>query len=108
MLEKYMVHPCTLYPQAVDEYNNIRLTNGVSTFCHFRDSQSTDITGVEELEMSDAMAWFAGDENVHQGDSVTVGGDTYRIVRTIDARRLGDTTVQFVKCYLQRLEAWVS
>lgn len=104
-----MVHPCTLYTQTVDEYNDIRTTNSVSTTCWYRDNNSVDAGTVNrEQESSDGMAWFKPAEVVSPGDVLTVDGQSYRIMKVIKARRLGQTSIQFVKCYLERFDSFIS
>ena len=109
MLEKYFNHSCTLYTQTVDEYNDIRTTNSVLTSCHYRDNNSLNSnTPNREEEPADGMAWFRASETVDKGDVLTVDGNSYRIVRVVKARKLGSTTVEFIKCWLERFDSFVS
>lgn len=109
MLDQHMVHECTLYAQAPDEYNNLRAINPVETTCWFREINNLDVAvpGREE-ESADAMAWFRPDESVNEGDLLTVAGKSYRIMQIVQARRLGETSIQFIKTYLERFDSFVS
>lgn len=109
MLEHYFVHGCTLYTQTPDEYNDLRITNSTVTSCHFRDGRTLDSNlPAHEAEGADAMAWFRNSEVVNEGDILTVDGNSYRIIKVLKARRLGETRVQFIKTYLERFDSFVS
>lgn len=108
MLENRMVFPCTIYPQATDEYNDVRQINPIGTKCWFRDGRTLTAANFQELEGSDAMAWFPADSTITKGDTVIVDGYAYQISHVIKARRLGSDAVQFVKTWLNRFEGFVS
>lgn len=109
MLEAYFIHDCTVYKATPDEYNNLRQTAATATKCHFRELRGigTAPTNYEE-ESSDAMAWFKPAEDIAEGDLLTCQGKTYRVIRLVNARRLGNTDIQFKKTYLERFDSFIS
>lgn len=109
MLQEHMVHDCTLYSLTTDEYNNIRSTNPVSTTCWFREINNLDVGNIgREEESADAMAWFRPSETISEGDVLTCQDKSYRIIQVIQARRLGEETIQFIKTFLERFDSFVS
>jgi hypothetical protein len=68
--------------------------------CHFR-YITNQISGSDnEMIQSDAMAWFEADSGVDREDIITFEGEHFRVERVIKARRLRETTVQFIKVEL--------
>lgn len=108
MLEEYMIHATTVYNQTVDEYNDIRSANSFTTTCHLREDEDILVTGNEDTHSTSAMAWFKPSENIFVGDVMTCQGKSYRIMKVIAARRLGEAEIQFKKCHLERFDSFVS
>lgn len=80
-----------------DAYGSYTATGSEALVCHFRYITSR-VTGVgNEVTQSDAMAWFEAESGVEKGDIIKFGNEHYRVERVTQARRLRDTTVQFLK-----------
>lgn len=83
---------------------------GVTTTlsCHFRqiDTQSR-VTHGEEND-ADAMVWFPTGTAIADGDSLIFDGVHYQVERIVKAVRLGEDTIQFIKCDLKIIDLGIS
>lgn len=93
---------CSIVTTSRNRYGD--WVNGVEVpaKCHFR--QITTFLRMQNMEVNDAdaMIWFYPDTNVSLGSTVLFDGQYYEIDRLNKARRLGESTVQFIKCDLKR------
>lgn len=74
--------------------------------CWFREitmQEQQPLAGREAVR-SDAMAWFPADSSVEEGTVLLILGQYYRVQQAINARRLDDQTVVFIKTTLERFE----
>lgn len=83
-------------------YGDFSTTTETELICHFRrrDDQVSG-TGNETIQ-SDAMAWFEPDSGVQKEDILKINGEFYRVERIIEARKLRDPELQFIKTELLR------
>lgn len=81
-------------------YGDYVATSTTTLSCHFRYINEFFTTTNNEQIQSDAMAWFEPDAGVSEGTIIRFENEHYRVERLIKARRLRDTDVQFLKCFL--------
>jgi len=72
--------------------------------CHFR-VISELVQNSAETVQSDAMAWFEPDSDIQKGDIIAFQGIDYIVERLTEARRLRDTSIQFIKTELLKYGA---
>lgn len=70
--------------------------------CHFRFINEVITSNPNEVAQSDAMAWFNPNAGLAKDALLRINGEYYRVEKIIEGRRLHDTAVQFVKCYLAK------
>lgn len=82
------------------------IASGTTTLkCHFR-YITEQVSNVNDQQIqSDAMAWFEPDSGVEKEDIIKFEGEHYRVERVIQARRLRDPSVQFIKVELLKYGA---
>lgn len=82
-----------------NKYGDFTSTASVALPCHFREI-TAEIDGNAESTQSDAMAWFEPDSGVARNDLLAFDGQHYKVERIVKARKLYDSSVQFIKVYL--------
>ena len=97
-----MLHTAYKVNYTRNAYGDYLATSSTSLPCHFRYISEVDSNTDDETIQFDGLAWFDGSAPIEQGDLVTIEGEQYRVERVIKARRLRNTTVLFLKCFLQR------
>lgn len=75
---------------------------GSSVACHFRENTITRRGAQMEINDADAMVWFPAGTDVEVGSVLLFEGKYYEVIEHVNARRLSDDTVQFIKCDLKR------
>lgn len=98
MLESYMVDSCQLIETTVDDFGQEISGTTQTLQCRWRDI--TDLRRGSHQDVPDATAqvWFAAGTNVERGSILLFEGQHYQIIRLTKAKRLGETTPQFIKC----------
>lgn len=101
MLEEYLVQTCQLITATRNEYGDY--IEGVTTTldCRFREISTINRSSHVELADADAMIWFAPDTEIAIGNIILFDGVHYQIERLTNARRLGESETQFIKCDLK-------
>lgn len=100
MLDGYLVDSCELVNVSRDDFGQ-QITGVTETLnCRWRDI--TEIRRGANMDTNDAqsMVWFAAADQakVSKGTILFYEGQYYQVDKCTKARRLGETTVQFVKC----------
>jgi hypothetical protein len=70
--------------------------------CHFRNVSNIVTTNGSEAFQSDAMAWFEPDSGIVKNDVLIIDDDGWIVERVIKARKLRDSSVQFIKVDLMK------
>lgn len=83
---------------------------GVTTSlaCHFRQIDKLERVTHGEQNDADAMVWFSASTSVADGDTILFDGIHYQIEKITEAVRLGEDTVQFLKCELKIIDLGLS
>ena len=100
MLDGYLVDSCQLVNTTRDDFGQ-EITGVTETLsCRWRDI--TEVRRGSNMDTNDAqsMVWFAAADQskVTKGTILFYEGQYYQVDKCTKARRLGETTVQFVKC----------
>lgn len=100
MLDGYLVDSCQLVNTTRDDFGQ-EITGVTETLnCRWRDI--TEVRRGANMDTNDAqsMVWFAAADQVKvtKGTILFYEGQYYQVDKCTKARRLGETTVQFVKC----------
>lgn len=100
MLDGYFVQTVTKIVSKRNAYGDIVAAGGtVKINCRFRFIGEMDqINNREEQRGNLAMVWFPPSTDINFNDVILYQGVHYKITRRTDARRLGSTTVEFIKC----------
>jgi hypothetical protein len=69
--------------------------------CHFRDITELQTQNNEAI-ISDAMAWFDANSGVVKGDILFIDDEYFKVSKVIQARRLNNPTVLFIKTFLNK------
>lgn len=81
-------------------YGDFTFTGTTTLPCHFRYITEQVSSSDNETIQSDAMAWFEPDSGVEKQDVLLIDNENFRVERVIKARRLRDSSVQFIKVEL--------
>lgn len=88
-----------------DKYGDQKQTSQTSISCRFRYITEIENSVNRESEGAfDAIFWFAPETAVVEGSILQIESKYWRVNRLVRARRLTDTTVQFLKAYVKRHE----
>ncbi len=104
MLQSYLNQVMTKISVHRNVYGDITADGGSSTQvgCRFRViTNTTNSSSHEEVHSEEAMAWFAPNSGIVRGDILLYEGQTWKVQKVNEARRLGETDIQFLKCWLQ-------
>jgi hypothetical protein len=96
-----MLHTAYKVTTTRDAYGSFTASGSTALPCHFRVNNSQITGSGDETVQSDAMAWFEPDSGIALKDIIRFGSRHYRVERVIEARRLRETAVQFIKCDLK-------
>lgn len=108
MLESYLVDQCTKVETTRDEYGQ-EITGTTATLsCRWRDITSVRRGAHMETSEADGQVWFAPTADVSKGTILQFEGDYYQVEKITRAKRLGETTPQFLKCEVVRTTIGIS
>lgn len=100
MLENYFVDQCELVTTGRNDFGDE--IEGVTQILNCRWRDITLIRRGSHMDTSDSnvLVHFAPDAPVVRGSVIKYGGEYYQVTNITFAKRLGETTVQFIKCEL--------
>lgn len=98
MLEEYLVQSCKKVNVVRNKYGGYVEGIGTILNCRFREITTMRRNARGEIYDSDGMFWFAPSTNLVKGDILLFEGIFYQIERIWNARRLGESIAQFLKC----------
>ena len=96
-----MLHTAYKVTTTMDAYGSYTASGETALSCHFREINQHVLDNNEYIE-SDAMAWFEPDSGVEEKDILKIHGVHYQVEKVIKARRLRQTSVQFIKVELTK------
>ncbi len=104
MLESYLNQIAVKVPTKRSMYGDIVVDytgRQVRLGCRFRVIQTAiHVNNREERRSDEAMVWFAPTADINQNDIILYEGQYWEIVKINEARRLGGTQIQFLKCWV--------
>lgn len=105
MLESYFVDQATRLETSFNEWGDVvNDGTGTSYMCRFREIDSIeDNTGNKDVYATDALVHFPASAILYVGDVFVIHDKNYRVRQITDARRLGETAIQFRKANLERI-----
>ena len=94
----------TAYILATDrnKYGDYIDTVETAVKCHFRVINELQHSTASDQIQSDAMGWFEPDSGVVKGTIVKFEGTHYKVEQLIEARKLRDPNVQFLKTRMMK------
>lgn len=92
---------CSIATVTRDEWSDYSVASSTSVSCHFRRITNIRTVSHGEERDADAMVWFPAATSVDIGSIVLFDGLSYQVERLTKAHRLGESTVQFIKCDLK-------
>lgn len=95
-----MLHTAYKQTSTRNAYGDFESTSETAIPCHFRYITEQATASNNEQIQSDAMAWFEPDSGIARKDIIKFDNEFFRVERVTKARRLRDTTVQFLKVEL--------
>lgn len=95
-----MRHTAIKWNTTRNAYGDFSHTSSTTIPCHFRYITEAVTNTNNETIQSDGMAWFEADSGIERQDILTIDNENFRVERVIKARRLRDSSVQFLKCDL--------
>lgn len=103
MLEPYYNQYVNKIPTIRNAYGDIIIDytqEVVAIGCRFRVITNMQRSNNrEELHSEQAMVWFAPNTDIAQNDIIFYEDQYWQITKINEARRLGSTRVEFLKCY---------
>lgn len=108
MLESYLVDQCELIATTRNDYGDE--VEGVTAVlpCRWRDITLIRRGSHEDTSDADSLVHFAPDAPVVRGSILKYNGEYYQVDDITYAKRLGQTTVQFIKCGVTHTNLGVS
>lgn len=98
MLEGYLVDSCELITTSRNDYGD-EIEGVTQTLpCRWRDITLVRRGSHEDTSDANSLVHFAPDAPVHRGAILKYNGEYYQVETITLARRLGENTVQFIKC----------
>ena len=95
-----MTHTAYKVTTTRNAYGDYTASGEVAHICHFR-YITEQVTGTNsETIQSDSMAWFEPDSGIGRKDIIKFEGEHFRVERVIEARKLRNPVVQFIKVEL--------
>ena len=101
MLEEYLVQTCYKITYTTNAYGDITESSRAALSCRFREISTMRRGTHAEENDADAMLWLASSVSVNIGDIILFDSVFYQIERLTNARRLGESDTQFIKCDLK-------
>lgn len=108
MLENYFVDSCSKVVSTRNKWGGYDRTSYTSLPCRWRPILSIDRGETGEQEQTDALVHVDKATQIVEGDILIFGGASYQVRRKTVAKRLGETTVQFIKLEMRILESNIS
>lgn len=108
MLEEYLVQSCYIITMGRNEYSDLIEVSRVLEACRFREITTVRRGTYQELIDSDAIIHLIPASTAVKGGIILFDGVYYQVERITKARRLGETTVQFVKCEVKITDIRIS
>lgn len=98
MLESYFVDECQKVETTRDDFGQ-EITGVTTTLaCRWRDITKIRRGANMDTSDADALIHFAPGTDVQRGTILLFDGDYYKVERITKAKRLGESTAQFIKC----------
>lgn len=101
MLEEYFVQTCYIITMVRNEYGDYVKSSSVEEGCRFREISVLRRVSHGDVSDSDALIHLALDSSVTKDKFILFDGVYYQIERIVNARILGESEVQFIKCELK-------
>lgn len=98
-LKPPMLHTAYKVTVTRNAYGDYLSSGTTALSCHFRYITEVVTENNQQIQ-SDAQGWFEAGSGVEKGDIIKFEGEHYRVERVTQARRLRETTVQFIKTEL--------
>ena len=108
MLEKYLIQQCKIVSPTRNEYGDYIEGAGTTEDCRFREISTQRRVSHAELEDTDAMLWLKSTATVNVGSIILFEEIHYQVERITKARKLGRSTIEFVKCDLKITDLGIS
>lgn len=108
MLDEYFVDSCKKLVKYINEYGDYIYSEGETIACRFRYISRTNRTTGNEINETDAMLWVSTETQIARGSLILYDNVVYKIETITKARRLGETSIQFLKCELVELNLGLS
>lgn len=98
MLENYFIQSCEVIATTRNDFGDEVEGVTETLACRWRDITQVRRGSHEDTSDADALVHFAPDTTVVRGSILKYNGEYYQVEQITYARRLGEETVQFVKC----------
>lgn len=103
MLEEYLVQSCQIITPTINEFGGYDTNSSVTESCRFREIPTVRTGSYAQISDADSMLWLGASSSVTEDKLILFDSKYYRIEKLTKARRLGETSIQFIKCELTRL-----
>lgn len=110
MLDEYLVDECQVVETTLDDFGQ-EITGTTTTLpCRWRDITTIRRGANMDTADADSQVWFAASavDQVKKGTILLFEGEYYQIDKRTKAKRLGETTPQFVKCDVNKTIVGIS
>lgn len=98
MLDGYLVDQCEVIATTRNDFGDEVEGVTASLPCRWRDITLVRRGSHEDTSDANALVHFAPDADVQRGSILKFKGEYYQVDEITYAKRLGETTVQFIKC----------
>lgn len=97
-----MLHTAYILGQTRNKYGDYIATSETAVKCHFRVNDELQHNNQNDQIESDAQAWFEPDSGVQKGTIVKFEGTHYKVEQYIEARKLRNPNIQFIKTRMMK------
>lgn len=102
MIDHILTQDCELITTTTDKHGDQKQSASTSLKCKFRYISATDKQVNSEAFISEAMMWFTPDSGIVETNILKFDNQYWRVDRLVQARRLSDPTIQFLKAFVNK------
>lgn len=98
MLDSYFVQQCEVIATTRNDFGDEVKGATTTLNCRWRDITQIRRGSHQDTSDADALVHFAPDTAVERGSILKYNDEYYQVEQITYARRLGEDTIQFIKC----------
>ena len=107
-LDRHLVQTCEIVSPSRNAFGDYVNGSTVTESCRFREVSSIRRTTNSEQNDTDAMIWLGAATTAENGSIILFDSVYYQVERITKARKLGKSTIEFIKADLKITDIGIS